>query len=183
MKADTVCLACECLVTAAATAVAATTAAVAAATAATTAAVAATTVAAAEATATGRTWFHRTGFVHDQITAAEVLAMHALDGCLCFGIAAHFDKAETLGTAGVTLHHDLGAANRAELAESLLQILVAERIGQVAHVKFVAHEGLLKKHENAMGVRRNQQTCDDFKDAKLTNHRLLRCLCALQSSA
>ena len=44
----------------------------------------------------------------------------------------------------------LGAANRAVLAEGLLQIFVAERVGQVAHVKFVAHEGLLKKHKNAM---------------------------------
>ena len=68
-------------------------------------------------------------------------------------------------------YHDLGAADRAVLAEGLLQVFVAEGIGQIAHVKFVAHEGLLEKHENAMGVRRNQQTCDDFKDAKLTNHR------------
>src|SRR6218665_488818 len=31
-----------------------------------------------------------------------------------------------------------------------LQVCVAKGIGQIAHVKFVAHEGLLKKHENAM---------------------------------
>ena len=78
--------------------------------------------------------------------------MHALDCSLCFCIAAHFDKAEALRTAGVTFHHDLGAGDRAVLAEGLFQIAVAERVGQIAHVKFVAHEGLLKKHENAMGV-------------------------------
>ena len=80
--------------TAAATAATTTTAAVTAAT--TTAVTAATTVAAAEAAATWSAWLHRTGFVDNEITAAEVGAMHALDGGLGFSIAAHFDKAETL---------------------------------------------------------------------------------------
>jgi hypothetical protein len=140
------------LVAATATAVTTTAAATTAATAVT--AAAATTVAAATiatavttATATGRTGFHRTGFVDDQITATQILTMHALDGGLGFGIAAHFDKAETFGATGVALHHDLSARDSTVLAESLLQILVAERIGQVAHVKFVAHEGLPKKHK------------------------------------
>ena len=137
------------LVTATATAVTTT-----AATTATAVTAAATTVAAATiatavtaATATGRTGFHRTGFVDDQITATQILTMHALDGGLGFGIAAHFDKAETFRAAGVALHHDLGARNSTVLAKSLFQILIAERVGQVAHVKFVAHEGLPKKHK------------------------------------
>ena len=139
--------------TATTTAVAATTTAAATATAvtaaATTTTVAATT-AAAEATATGSAWFHGAGFVDYEVTATKVLTMHALDSGLCFGIAAHFDKAKALRAAGVTFHHHLGAGNGAVLAEGLFQIAVAERVGQVAHVKFVAHKGLLKKHENAM---------------------------------
>ena len=138
--------------TATTTAVAATTTAAATATAVTAAAtttVAATT-AAAEATATGSAWFHGAGFVDYEVTATKVLTMHALDSGLCFGIAAHFDKAKALRAAGVTFHHHLGAGNGAVLAEGLFQIAVTERVGQVAHVKFVAHKGLLKKHENAM---------------------------------
>ena len=106
--------------------------------------------AAAEAAGAGRTRLHGACFVHDQITAATVLAVQALDSGLCFGIAAHFHKAEALGTAGVTLHHDLGAADIAKFAESLLQIVVAERVRQVADVEFVAHGRLQEKSENAM---------------------------------
>ena len=50
--------------------------------------------AAAEAAATWSPWLHGTGFVDHEVTAAEVGAMHALDGRLGFSIAAHFDKAE-----------------------------------------------------------------------------------------
>jgi hypothetical protein len=87
------------------TAVAATatgTAAASAATVATTARAIATTTTtavattAAEAAGTWRTSFHRTGFVHDNATAAQRLAVHAVDGRLCFRIAGHFDKTETL---------------------------------------------------------------------------------------
>src|SRR5690606_18176681 len=135
------------LVAAAATAITTATAAAATATAvtaaATTAVATTTTTTAAKAAAAGSAGLHGTGFVDHEVTAAEILAMHALDGGLGFGIAAHFDKAETLGAAGVALHHDLGAAHRAEPAEGLLQILITEGIGQIAHVKFVAHEGLL----------------------------------------
>ena len=67
------------------------------------------------------------------------MAMQAIDGSLGFRLAAHFHKAEALGTAGVALHHDLGAHHIAELAELLLQIVVAHSVGQVAHVQFVAH--------------------------------------------
>lgn len=150
----------EGLVAATATAVTTTAAATAAATAVAAAiatAVATTTIAAAvaaaiattvaAATAAGGTGFHGTGFIDDQITATKVLTVHALDSGLGFGIAAHFDKAETFGAASVALHHDLGARNSTVLAKGLFQILIAERVGQVAHVKFVAHEGLPKKHK------------------------------------
>ena len=79
--------------------------------------------------------------------AAELLAMHARNCGLGLSGAAHFDEAEALGAASVALHHDLGALHCAEGAKSLLEIAIAEGIGQVAHVQFVAHEGLLKKHK------------------------------------
>src|SRR5688572_29297374 len=101
---------------------------------------AATTAAAAtKAAAAAAARLHRTGFVHHQGAAALLLAVHALDGGLRLGGAAHFDKAEALGAAGVTFHHDLGAGDGAELAESLFHVAVAESVGKVPHVEFVAH--------------------------------------------
>src|SRR5450830_1294734 len=130
--------------TAAATAEAATAAAAAAAT-----TVAATTTAAAEAaTATRGTGFHRAGFVDHHAAATEGLTIHAVDGGLCFGVARHFHKAETLRAAGVTLHHDFGAGHSTKLAKSLFQVVVAHRVRQVADVQFVAHQGTPQKHIN-----------------------------------
>jgi len=66
-----------------------------------------------------------------------------LNGCLCLGIAAHFDKPESLGAACVAFHHDPGAGDSAELAECLLQVVVTHTIGKVADVKLIAHQKLL----------------------------------------
>ena len=126
--------------TAAATTAVATTAA---------AAASATTVAAtatAEAAGAWRTRLHRTGFIHDYATAAERLAVHAGDSCLSFGIAAHFDKAKAFGATRVAFHHDFSAGDSAKLAKRLLQVFVANRVRQIADVKFVAHEGTPLKH-------------------------------------
>jgi hypothetical protein len=144
--------------TAAATTV---TAAAAATATAATAAVTATT-AAAEATATGRTWLHRTGFVDNQTTATVLLAVHGADSGLRFSFAAHFDETKALRAAGIALHHDFGAGNGTVGRKGLLEVFVAEGIGQVAHVKFVAHQGLLKITQNAMeSDNRNQQTNEE----------------------
>ena len=116
---------------------AATATTVAAATTFTAAATAAATVGAAEAS---RTLFTRTGFVHDDRTTGNGLTVQAVDGSLRFSVIAHFHKAEALGTAGFTVHHDLGRCNSTIFGESVLQILIAHGIGQIAHVKFVAHE-------------------------------------------
>ncbi len=144
----------------------------------TTAAAAATTgtaaVTAAACTATktaatraGGTRFHGTRFVHYQATATELLAVHSADGCLCFGIAAHFHKAEAFGTTGVTLHHDLGAGDRTVCGKCLLQVFVTERIWQIANVKFVAHAGTPQNNSKRDGVQnRNQQTIKDLEQTR-----------------
>src|SRR5512133_3932579 len=157
----------ECLIAAAATAVTATTAATAcapASAAAVTAATTATTSAAAvTATATsatteaattsaGRTGLHRTGFVHHEATATVLLTVHAVDSSLCLSVAAHFHKAEALGAAGVTFHHDLGASDGTVCGKCLLQVFVTESVGQVAHVKFVAHERTPQNNSKRDGV-------------------------------
>ncbi len=129
------------------TAAAFATAAVAATTFTATTAVTATTTKATAASA-GRTGFHGTGFVHHHITAAQGLTVHAVDRCLCFVIAAHFHKAEAFGAASVTFHHDFGAGHSTEFTEGLFQIAVANRVRQVADVKFVAHERDSSKHRD-----------------------------------
>jgi hypothetical protein len=112
-----------------------------------TAAKAATTTEAAAA----RTWgtcFHRTCFVHDHIAAAQRLTVHAIDRSLRFVVAAHFHEAEAFGAASVAFHHDFGAGHSTEFTESLFQIAVANRVRQVADVKFVAHERDSSKHRD-----------------------------------
>src|SRR5659263_674742 len=143
----------DCLVAAATTAVATTTTAAAASTTtvATTAATATTsTTTEAAATCARRTSFHRASFVDDQTTATILLTVHATDRSLGLSIAGHFHKAEALGAAGVTFHHDLGASDGTVRGKCLLQVFITESVGQVAHVKFVAHKGLLKMTQNAM---------------------------------
>jgi len=145
--------------TAAATAVAATAGAIATTTAvaaaagasATTAAAVAATAGAVTATATTvtatttettgarRTCLHRTGFVHSDAAATQRLTVHASDSGLGFGIAAHFHKTETFRAACVALHHDFGAGDGAEFAESLLQVFVANGVRQVADVNKTSH--------------------------------------------
>src|SRR5690606_24234038 len=113
---------------------------VAATTAAETTAAATATAGATEATSAGRTGFHWAGFVDHQAAAAKRLTVHAFNGGQGFCIAAHLDKTEAFGAAGVAFHHDLGAVHNAISAERLLQVFVAHGVGQVAHVQFVAHD-------------------------------------------
>ncbi len=119
----------------------------AAAEAATTAAAASTTAAvgAAEASRTLFTW---ASFVHDHSATGNRLTIQTVDGGLCFCIRAHFDETKALGATGVAVHHDLGGAHGPELRESILQILIAHGVGEIAHVKFVAHGEPLSKYQS-----------------------------------
>ena len=105
----------------------------------TVAATAFTTTTATETTGAGRTIFHGTGFVHHDAAAAQRLAIHAVDCCNSFFVGSHFHKAEAFGTTCIALHHDFGAGHGTELAESLFQIAITNRVRQVADVKFFAH--------------------------------------------
>ncbi len=100
-------------------------------------ATAAATVGAAEAS---RTLFTRTGFVHDDCTTGNGLTVQAVDGGLRFSVIAHFHKTEALGATGFAVHHDFGRCHGTVFGKCVLQILIAHGIGQIAHVKFVAHE-------------------------------------------
>src|SRR5947209_8253802 len=93
--------------------------------------VAAAVPATATATATkaARAVFHGARLVHDDAAAAERLAIHSVDCSLRLGVAAHLHEAETLGAAGLALHHDLGARDLAELVECLFQVAVTHLVG------------------------------------------------------
>ena len=140
-----------------ATAAAGTTTAAAATTVATTAAAttvaAATTTFAATATAAATvgaaeaswTLFTRAGFVDNNGATSHRLTVQAIDSRLCFCIRGHFNETETLGATSFTIHHDLGRRHSTVFGECIHQILIAHGVGQIAHVKFVAHERALSK--------------------------------------
>ena len=139
-------------VTAATTSAAAVTAATTTTTAAASTTAVATATTEAAATGTWRTCLHWAGFVHHETTSAVLLTVHAVDSCLCFCIAGHFDKAETFRATGVTFHHDFGAGNGTVCGKGLLQVFVTERIWQIAYVKFVAHERTPQNNSKRDGV-------------------------------
>ena len=106
---------------------------------ATTTAVATFMVATAKAAGARRAGLHRTSLIDHQAATAQRLAIHALNGGLCFCVAAHFHKAEAFGAAGVAFHHDASTCDSSELAERLLQVVVAHTIWKVADIQLIAH--------------------------------------------
>src|SRR5579885_739430 len=108
---------------------------------------AASTVAAATAataaTAVAAFWLG-TSFIDGQGPALYLFAVHVGNGDLGFGIVAHLHKAETFGATGVAIHDDLDRHHAAVRLEQTLQIIVTNRVGQIAHVQLLAHKGLRK---------------------------------------
>ena len=128
---------------AAAATVAATTATTATApTAVTTTAAAVTTAATTTVAAATAAWFTGPSLVDGQPAAVDLLVMERLDRRLCFLIAAHLHEAEALAAAGVAVVDDLDALHAPELREQLLQFGVADLVGQVPDIKFLAHRPL-----------------------------------------
>ena len=62
--------------------------------------------------------------------------MHAFDGSLPFGGAAHGHEAEAAGTTGEFVHHYDGIRDRAELFESGLEFFLARLLGQISDIEF-----------------------------------------------
>ena len=102
-------------------------------------AISTTGTAAAAATrefATGTARFHRLGFVDGQVTAIVILAMERIDGALAFFGAAHGDEAKTAGTAGFTVHDQVGFGDSAVLSKKLVQVLFVGLEGKISYVQF-----------------------------------------------
>jgi hypothetical protein len=58
---------------------------------------------------------------------------------LRFGFRVHFDKAKALATPCVTVGDNLSTLYGPELGEELLKIRIADLVGQVPDVQFLAH--------------------------------------------
>jgi hypothetical protein len=106
-----------------------------AATAATTTAAATTTTSATPPTTTtaGRAFFARTGRVHRQRPALEVLLMKRSNGLFGLRVRPHFDKSEAAGAARRTILHDINRNYRTRLREIIVQIVFSSVVVQVAH--------------------------------------------------
>jgi len=118
--------------TAAATPVAAASAAAAAVATAT-----ATTTTEAAATGTGRALFTRTGDVHREGTALDLVTVKFVDAGLGLFAAAHRHERKTARTAGELVEDDLDDTDGANLAEQGLKILRGAGEGKVSHVELV----------------------------------------------
>ena len=99
-----------------------------------TAAAATTAIAAATAR---RTLFTRTGDVHGEVTAADVLAMQALNGLLSRFGAGHGDEREAPGLAGLAVEHEVNFHDRAERGEGVLQVVLGRGEREVPDEQFV----------------------------------------------
>src|SRR5262249_25110473 len=77
------------------------------------------------------------GLVDGQGAALELGAVHRVDGRVA--AIAHLDEAEAAGAPRLAVVDDLGAANRAVLAERLNQVVRGGLEGEVPHVDGLAH--------------------------------------------
>src|SRR5262245_24162299 len=115
------------------------------------AAVAATTAPSPSAVAatTAAAVLFRLGLVDGEAPTAHLLTVHAGDGGLSLGVAAHLDEAEALGASGIAVHDHLRRLHRPELDEHALQGAGVHIVGQVAHVQLLTHRIILEKGSRA----------------------------------
>src|SRR5690606_6289017 len=89
---------------------------------------------AAVAAPTARALLARTGFVHRQATAAEVLVVEAGQRFARSGVVGHLDEAEAARVAGELVADDGGGRDRAVGLEGFSQFRIGGRVRQVANV-------------------------------------------------
>jgi hypothetical protein len=93
-----------------------------------------TTPAAAPASAL----FLRTGFVDDEIAAAEVLAVHGIDGAISFFVIGDFDESETARLTGETITNEINSRGiDTSLREMLVQGILRRGKRKIANVKLL----------------------------------------------
>src|SRR5262249_12738988 len=88
------------------------------------------------------------GLVDRQATSVDFLIVQALDGRLRLGVPPHLPEAEPLAPTRVAILDDLCALHGPEFREQLLQVGIADLVGQVPDIQFPAHH-----HAPRRGVR------------------------------
>jgi hypothetical protein len=83
----------------------------------------------------------RSGFVDGQAASFDLFSVQGSDGGLGFRVATHLDKAESLGSAGVSVHNHLCGLHGSMCRKNLLQRAVSNAVGQIAYVQLLAHGG------------------------------------------
>ena len=71
------------------------------------------------------------------------LAVDSRDGCLRFGIGAHFDETEALASAGVAVSDDLSALHGAVRSKELFQSGAIDVVAHISNIQFLAHNMFL----------------------------------------
>jgi len=77
--------------------------------------------------------------VDDDRASIDGPAVQSADGGLGVLGGSHLDKAEALGTAGLTVRHDLGGGDAAELGKVALQAGIGDGVGEVAYIDLAGH--------------------------------------------
>src|SRR5262249_21191702 len=98
-----------------------------------------TITAAAAVSTTAATVFTRTRFVDCQGSLVQQIAVKPLDGFLTAFFRRHFDKAEPLWAARLSIRDQVNLANFTGLREQFPYLLFSGFIGQVANVQFLTH--------------------------------------------
>src|SRR5690606_20374841 len=80
------------------------------------------------------TLFARASRVDLSRTTSNFCTVHCCNGCICFFVIAHGDKAKTLRTTGFAVEDDLGGDYFSELSKHLGQFLIGKVIRQVTYV-------------------------------------------------
>lgn len=91
------------------------------------------------------------GFVHRERTTILLRVVQAIDSCLRFGIGTHLNKAEAFAATSITICHNLGTANLAELAKQFFQFSGGHFVAKVSAIEFLTQRSSPNKLEHGNG--------------------------------
>src|SRR5208282_770492 len=92
-------------------------------------------------TAAAATVFSWSSFVDGESSSVRFFTVEGIDRLLCFGAAAHLDKAEAFRAVCLTVHDDLSGLNRPMRRKHVFQIGVRHTIRQVSDIQLRSHVG------------------------------------------
>ena len=100
------------------------------------------------ASAAGGTLLTGTCFVDDSFASADFIAVEGTNSGLSLSIIGHFNKSESLGTAGFTVADHAGGAHFAILLKDAAQFIPIDAVRQIAYINI--HPDLLNTLGSAL---------------------------------